>query len=370
MFGVLSMLEKIATKVVAKYMRKGNMSRCLRDILPATNLTKEQREVVADIVHDVVRWKKLYDRILDERDIEKIPENYVQLAIDGAHKDAHSNSFEYQYSCSNYVTNILKDKVEWAKYLNEKPPTTLCVNLNKSSTADVIKILKKEKMPVERSKLETAVLTTSIGRYSSVIKNRYAHVQDESSQLISYIAVNMGDKILDFCAGNGGKSLSMASITRNGKTLHAYEINVKKRVTLEQRCKEYNANILIEESIPDKMFDVVLVDAPCTGIGAARRNPEAKYVDGPGDFPEIQLKILKDAAQKVIDGGTLIYSLCTFTPEETEGVVKQFSKISDFKVNKAYNFTHSDLILKNRYGAFTNVPNGDIFFVSILRKDK
>ena len=370
MFGVLSMLEKFATKVVAKYLRKGNMSRCLRDILPATDLTKEQREVVADIVHGVVRWKKLYDKLLDERSIEKLPESYVQLALEGAHNNAHSNSVEYRYSCSEYIANILKDKLEWVKYLNEKPPTTLCVNQNKSSKAEVIETLKKEKMPVGLSKLETAVLTTSIGKYSSVIKNRYAHVQDESSQLISYITVNLGDKILDFCAGSGGKSLSMASITKNKKTLHTYEINVKKRMTLEQRCRDYDAKVLVEEDLADKMFDVVLVDAPCTGIGAARRNPEAKYVEESGDFPEIQLKILMDAAQKVVDEGSLVYSLCTFTPEETEGVIKQFSKTSGFKVSKAYDFTYSNLLLKNRYGAFANVPNGDIFFVSILRKEK
>ncbi|MCX6667751.1 MAG: RsmB/NOP family class I SAM-dependent RNA methyltransferase [Euryarchaeota archaeon] len=364
------MLEKIATKVVAKYLRKGNMSRCLRDILPATDLTKEQREIVAETVHDVVRWKKLYDKLLDERSIEKLPENYVQLALEGAHKNVHTTSFEYQYSCSEYVANILKDKLDWARHLNEKPPTTLCVNQNKSSKAEVIEALKKEKMPVGLSKLETAVITTSIAKYSSVIKNRYAHVQDESSQLISYITVNLGDKILDFCAGSGGKSLSMASITKNKKTLHAYEINAKKRMTLEQRCREYDAKVLVEEDVPDKMFDVVLVDAPCTGIGAARRNPEAKYVEGSGDFPEIQLKILMDAAQKVVDGGSLIYSLCTFTPEETEDVIKQFSKTSGFKVAKANDFGYPNLLLKSKYGAFANVPNGDIFFVSILRKEK
>ncbi len=363
------MLEKIATKVVAKYMRKGNMSRCLRDILPATDLTKEQREVVAETVHDVVRWKKLYDKLLDERNMGKLPESYVQLALEFAHKNAHAASFEYQYSCSDYVANILKDKLEWARYLNEKPPTTLCVNQNKSSKAEVMETLEKEKMSVGLSKLETAVLTTSIGKYSSVIKNRCAHVQDESSQLISYITVNLGDKILDFCAGSGGKSLSMASITKNKKTLHAYEINAKKRMTLEQRCREYDANVLVEEDVPDKMFDVVLVDAPCTGIGAARRNPEAKYVEGSGDFPEIQLKILEEAAKKVIDDGSLIYSLCTFTPEETEGVIKLFSKTSGFKVAKANDFGYPNLLLKSKYGAFTNVPNGDIFFVSILRKE-
>jgi len=370
MLGVLSMLEKIATKVVAKYLKKGNMSRCLRDILPSTNLTKEEREIVADVVHDVVRWKKLYDTLLDESITEKVPESYVKLTLEGAQNKAHFDSIEYQYSCSDYVAKILEDKLKWAKYLNEKPPTTLCVNLNKSNKSEAIKTLKKENMPVTQSKLETAVITTSIGRYSSLIKDGYAHVQDESSQLIAYIAVAFGDKILDFCAGSGGKSLSMASITRNKKILHAYDINVKKKAALEQRCMKYDAKVLIEAEIPDKVFDVVLVDAPCSGIGAARRNPEAKYIDGAGNFPKIQLEILMEAAKKVIDGGSLIYSLCTFTPEETEGVTKQFLKTSDFKVTKIYDFNYSDLLLKNKYGAFTNVPNGDIFFVSILIKDK
>ena len=362
------MIDKVATKVIAKYLEKGNMSRCLRDILPSSKLTLEQRDNVAEIVHDFIRWKKLYDHIIEERDIAKLPEIYVQLAVVKAQTGAKSLPFDYRYSCSGYVAKILKKRESLAKYLNERPPTTLCSNLNKSSTKEVINILNEEKLPASLSKLETAVLTTSNGRYSSAIKNRYAHVQDESSQLISYIAANMGDNILDFCAGNGGKSLTMASITRNKKNLHSYDLNLKKRTTIRQRSMEYNANLVVEDKPPKKKFDVILVDAPCTGIGAARRNPEAKYVEGPGDFPQIQFGILNDAARMINDEGIILYSICTITPEETKDVVEKFSKQKNFKIIGLNNHPYSELLIKNKYGAFTNIPGGDLFFISMLQE--
>jgi len=362
------MIDKIATKIIDKYLKKGNMSRCLRDILPSSNLTVEQRDDVAEIVHDVVRWKKLYDHIIKERGIKKLPETYVQLAVVRAHIGEKNLPFDYRYSCSEYLAKILKKREALAKYLNERPPTTLCANLNKSSTAEIIKILSEEKLPAIQSKLETAVLTTSNGRYSSAIKKRYAHVQDESSQLISHMAVNLGNNILDFCAGNGGKSLSMASITKNKKTIHAYDVNPKKRATIKQRSVEYDANIVVEEEPPEKKFDLVVVDAPCTGIGVARRNPEAKYVEGPGDFPQIQLNILQDAAKTVNEGGFILYSVCTITPEETKDVVENFSKRNRFKIIELNKNPYSKLLMKNRYGAFTNVPGGDLLFVSLLQK--
>jgi len=364
------MLEKIATKVIWKYLKKGNMSRCLRDILPSTNLTREQRESVADIVHDVVRWKRLYDLILDEEGSERTAENYVRLAVNGAQKNAHLYPFEYQCSCSDYVANLLKDQMAWAKYLNDKPPTTLCVNFNTSSTKEVVNALKKENLLAKLSKIETAVLTGSNARYSSVIKNRYAHVQDESSQLISCLTLSLGDSILDFCAGNGGKSLSMASMAHNKKRIHAYEINEKKRAVIKQRCTEYNAKTVVEEQQPTSMFDVVLVDAPCSGIGAARRNPDAKYVEGNNEFTKLQLKILKDAAKNVNSKGFILYSVCTITPEETDEVIKQFTKKKEFKVYNFKEFEYSEFLKQNKYGAFTAVPDGDLFFVSLLKKEK
>ena len=360
--------KAVAIQVIAKYLKKNKMAMCLRDILPNSGLSLEQRQNVADIAHDVVRWKRLYSHILEENDLAKNADAYVNLAINSKQNDYKTDDFEIKYSVSSYVASLFKNKLKWIKYLNEKPPTTLCVNFNKSNAEEVSNILEMESLPVEKSILETAVLTSSTGRYSSAVTKNFAHVQDESSQLISYFAVNLGDNILDFCAGNGGKSLAMASITRNRKKIFAYDINLRKRLTLEQRSKQYNAKISVLEKPSEKKFDVVFVDAPCTGIGAARRNPEAKYVEGSGKYPEMQLKILEEAVQYVKPEGFLFYTVCTFTPDETQEVVKKFLKEKDFKISNLNNTFYKQFLEKTSTGSFIFLPKGDIFFISLLKK--
>jgi len=363
------MIEQVATCVVTKYLKKGNMARCLRDILPSSGLTKEQREGVAEIVHDVVRWKKLYEHILVNRGSAQHPELYVQLAVEGAQAEASEYPFEFRYSCSSYVVGTLKEYGEWAGYLNEKPPTTLCINFNKSNPEQVMDMLHKEHIFSERSILDTAVLTTSVSKYSQVLQQRYVHVQDENSQFIAHLAASLGQSIFDFCAGNGGKSLAMASLSRNTKKLFAYDTNAGKRAILTKRCGDYGASVQVEESVPERVFDIVLVDAPCTGLGAARRNPEAKYIEGPGDFPKMQLSILQQAAGNIRKDGFLLYSVCTITPEETSQVIQQVVKNTDLSVAPLTNVIHKEFLQRTTQGAFTVLPRGDLFFISLLRKE-
>jgi len=367
---VSSMEETVAARIITKYLKKGNMARCLRDILPSTGLSKKQREEIAEIVHTIVRWKRLYEHMIHSRGLNDSATTYVKLALEGAQADASSFPFEFRYSCSPYVANLLKDHGDWAEFLNETPPTTLCVNFNKSTIDDVMSMLQQEALPAERSLLATAILTSSISKYSKVIQQRFAHVQDESSQLVSLLTASLGEPIFDYCAGNGGKSLAIASMTKNQKKLHAYEMNAAKRTTLKRRCSEYNANVTVEDNLSEKKYDVVLVDAPCTGLGAARRNPEAKYVESPGDLPQTQVSILKQAAENVKSGGVLFYAVCTMTSEETTQVIQTFVKKNVFTLFQFDDLPHTEFLLKNKYGAFTTLPRGDVFFLSVLKKEQ
>jgi len=364
------MEEKVAARIITKYLKKGNMARCLRDILPSSGLSKAQREEIAEFIHDVVRWKRLYEHIIDSRGLKHSPETYVKLAVDGSQADASSYPFEYHYSCSPYVADVLKDHGEWAEFLNEAPPTTLCVNFNNSTIDEVMSMLHQEALPAERSILKTAILTTSISKYSKVIQQHFAHVQDESSQLVSLLTASFGESIFDYCAGNGGKCLAIASITKNGKKLYAYEMNAAKRTILKRRCSEYNANVTVEDNPSEKKYDIVLVDAPCTGLGAARRNPEVKYVESPGDLPLTQESILKQAAGNVNVGGVLFYAVCTITPEETTQVIQSFVQKNEFTLSPFDKLPHTEFLLKNKYGAFTTLPRGDLFFLSVLKKEQ
>ncbi|MBN1861072.1 MAG: RsmB/NOP family class I SAM-dependent RNA methyltransferase [Candidatus Thermoplasmatota archaeon] len=365
---MVAMEKKIAVQIIRKYLKKGNMARCLRDILPSAGLSKDQRQQIADIVHTVVRWRRLYEHIIDSRGLSPAAETYLQLALDGAQSDAVSYPFEYRYSCSSYVAGILKDHAEWAEILNETPPTTLCINFNRTTSTELIALLQQESLPMEQGILPTALHTTSVSKYSKVIQHRYAHVQDESSQLVSHIAVFLGDSIYDMCAGNGGKSLAMASMVKNGKNMHAYEKNDEKRRTLKRRCDEYDASVIVENHPSDASFDVVLVDAPCSGLGAARRNPEAKYVDGVGMYPQTQMTLLRQAAQNLKPKGHLIYAVCTITPEETEQVIHNFMQQTGFTLVPYENVLYGKYLQRNDFGLFLRVSRGDLFFLSVLRK--
>jgi 16S rRNA (cytosine967-C5)-methyltransferase len=362
--------EKVALRVITKYLKKGNMARCLRDILPSTGLSKKQREEIVELVHDIVRWKRLYEHIISRRGLSSTAETYLTLARDGAQADAASHSFEYRYSCSSYVAGILKDYGDWAEFLNETPPTTLCINFNKSTREEVIGILHEETLSAEPALLQTALCTTSVSKYSNVIQQHLAHVQDEGSQLISYLTTTLGDSLFDYCAGSGGKSLAIASMMKNSKDLHAYEINAKKRATLQQRCEQYGATVIIHETPAKIRADAVLVDAPCTGLGAARRNPEAKYIESPGDLPRIQLAIMNQAAETVKPGGYLLYAVCTITPEETSQVIDAFVKNHDFTITPIDSLPYTEYLQQTPGGAFTTLPRSDLFFISLLRKEK
>jgi len=111
--------EKITARIITKYLKKGNMTRCLRDILPSSDLSKEQREKIAELIHDVVRWKKLYEHIMEIDGLKPSPENYIKLAMNGPQTYASSYPFEYRYSCSSYVANVLKNHTEWTEFLNQ-----------------------------------------------------------------------------------------------------------------------------------------------------------------------------------------------------------------------------------------------------------
>jgi 16S rRNA (cytosine967-C5)-methyltransferase len=112
----------------------------------------------------------------------------------------------------------------------------------------------------------------------------------------------------------------------------------------------------------------VLVDAPCTGLGAARRNPEAKYIDGAGNFPQTQVSLLKQAETNVKAGGLLFYAVCTITPEETTGVIEKFINENGFSLLQLEDFQYNKYLLKNTNGFVTSLPRGDLFFISVLKK--
>ncbi|MFC1834673.1 16S rRNA (cytosine(967)-C(5))-methyltransferase RsmB [Thermodesulfobacteriota bacterium] len=162
-------------------------------------------------------------------------------------------------------------------------------------------------------------------------------VQDCASQMVApLLGIEPGDRVLDACAAPGGKTAHLAALASNDARIIAVD---KDPVRLEETrinlsrlgvtCVELECADSSEANILNRLglFDRVLVDPPCSGLGVLRHNPETKYKIRPTDparFAEQQSKLLTATSESLAPGGTLVYSVCTVTEEETTGVVNRF----------------------------------------------
>jgi len=164
----------------------------------------------------------------------------------------------------------------------------------------------------------------------------YCLVQDESSMLVGYaVDPRAGNVVIDACAAPGGKSTHLAILGGEDCRVIAVDINARRLEALRNTVHRMGlANIDVREGDSTRLMesvatsaDIVLVDAPCSGLGTLQRNPELKWRRLPGDIAELaglQLALLRGCAANVRKGGTLVYSVCTYSREETVDVVAAF----------------------------------------------
>lgn len=160
-------------------------------------------------------------------------------------------------------------------------------------------------------------------------------VQDEGSQLLALLTgARRGEMVCDFCAGAGGKTLALGAMMKNSGRLYAFDVaekrlaNLKPRLARSQLSNVHPQLIANENDIKVKRlvgkFDRVLVDAPCSGLGTLRRNPDLKWRQTPDSVLELiakQAAILNAAARLLKLGGRLVYATCSLLPEENEAIV-------------------------------------------------
>ena len=221
----------------------------------------------------------------------------------------------------------------------------LRVNTIKGNREDVLK-----KMLAENTSNEDIIAVTPhspIGIRMAARLNISKHVlftegkievQDEGSQLLAYlVAPKRGQMIADFCAGAGGKTLAIGALMKNTGRLYAFDISEKRLLNLGQRLKRsglsnLHAQVISSETDPklkrlNGKFDRVLVDAPCSGMGTLRRNPDLKWRFEAQDIAELNVKqtnILARAAKLTKAGGRLIYATCSLLNDENEVIAEAF----------------------------------------------
>jgi 16S rRNA (cytosine967-C5)-methyltransferase len=163
-------------------------------------------------------------------------------------------------------------------------------------------------------------------------------VQDEGSQLIGHlVAPTRHDLVVDFCAGAGGKSLMLGAMMRSQGRVYAFDVAAGRLGRLKPRLKRSGLSNLHPHQITGEhdpkvkrlagKIDRVLVDAPCSGLGTLRRNPDLKWRQSPQSVAEMRVKqasILRSAAALVKPGGRLVYATCSLLTEENEDIVGSF----------------------------------------------
>jgi 16S rRNA (cytosine967-C5)-methyltransferase len=163
-----------------------------------------------------------------------------------------------------------------------------------------------------------------------VWRDGWIEPQDEGSQLLALlVAAQPGERIADWCAGAGGKTLALAAAMQDRGELWAMDIDAKRLQRLQPRLQRAGVHCVRvrapEDALPDAGFDAVLVDAPCSATGTWRRQPEARLK--PLDLPALvhaQSQILGEAARWVRPGGRLVYATCSLLPAENTQVVERF----------------------------------------------
>ena len=155
-------------------------------------------------------------------------------------------------------------------------------------------------------------------------------IQDEGSQLAgALVDARPGMRVLDLCAGAGGKTLLLAAALQGEGRVDAYDIDREALERLRHRAERAGvaATVRILQGAPEESYDAVLVDAPCSALGSIRRGPDVRWRTDVASFarwPPIQRALLETALARVRPGGRIVYVTCTIRPEENEDVVDAF----------------------------------------------
>ena len=378
-----------ADKVVARALKKDK------------RWGSSDRKFVAETIYEIVRWKRLYAEIAevkepfdrdnlwrmfaawavlrgypipDWRQLEGTPERKIKGRFDEL-----SRIRVFKESIPDWMDALgvaeLGEK-KWATEItaqNQPAKVILRTNTLKTTREKLRAILmdlniETEYLPDQPNAL---VLKERANVFlTDAFKDGFFEVQDASSQLVAaFLDVAPGMRVVDTCAGAGGKTLHMASLMENKGQLIAMDLYESKLKQLKLRAKR-NGAFNIEYRIIDstkvikklhEKADRVLIDAPCSGLGVLKRNPDAKWKLQPefiDNIKKVQAEVLENYSKIVKPGGKLVYATCSILPSENENQIKNFLKT---EIGKQFTFTKDVKILASETGF-------DGFYMALLER--
>ncbi|HKB59629.1 MAG TPA: RsmB/NOP family class I SAM-dependent RNA methyltransferase [Gallionellaceae bacterium] len=234
-----------------------------------------------------------------------------------------------------------EDILALGRAMQNPAPLDLRVNTFLSSRSEALEQLKAEGMDVSATPWSPIGIRLrgkpALNKHPLFLSGK-VEVQDEGSQLLGFLlAPKRNDMVVDFCAGAGGKTLMLGAMMNSQGRLYAFDVSEKRLTNLKTRLKRSGLSNLHPQVIAHEndqkikrlagKIDRVLVDAPCSGMGTLRRNPDLKFRQSPQSVAELtekQASILAAASRLVKPGGRLVYATCSLLPEENRGIVDAF----------------------------------------------
>lgn len=330
------------------------------------------RKFVAETIYDIVRWKRLYAEIAEIKEpfdranlwrlfsvwcvlkgialpdwnqIEPTPTRRIKGRF-----DTLSKTRKFRESIPDWIDELGVDELgeslwtEELAALNEQAPVVLRTNRLKTSREKLLIQLRSENILCETipNYPDALQLTERANVFrTQAFKDGLFEVQDASSQLVAaFLNPAPGMRVVDACAGAGGKTLHLASLMENKGQLIAmdiYESKLKKLKIRARRNGVHNVDTrLIDSTKPIKKLydkaDRVLIDAPCSGLGVLRRNPDTKWKLKSAFLDEIrntQQDLLMRYSKMVKPGGKLVYATCSVLPSENQEQIERFLQSQD-----------------------------------------
>lgn len=361
------------------------------------------RAFIAETTYDIVRWKRLYAEIAEVKlpfDRDKLWRLFAVWATlrgirlpDWKYFDGTpTRKIKGRFDELSKIRKFRESIPDWLDSLGETELgadiwTKELASLNKQAEVILrVNTLKISKEQLQNQLFDQNIESEFIKGYPNALKlkermnvflteefkNGLFEVQDASSQLVAeFLEAQPGMRVVDACAGAGGKALHLASLMENKGQIIALDLYENKLAELKRRAKRNGAHN-IETRVIDSTkaikklhdkADRVLLDAPCSGLGILRRNPDAKWKLQPefiDNIKETQQEILQQYSKMVKPGGKLVYATCSILPSENQ---QQVDKFLTSESGKDFTFVKDKKVLSHQSGY-------DGFYMALLEKKK
>ena len=359
------------------------------------------RGFIAETTYDIVRWKRLYAKIAEVKEPFDRPNLFRMFTVWATLKgikipdwpqfeNTPTRKIKGRFDELSKIRKYKESIPDWldelgVKELGEKWDKEIHSLNQLASVVLRVNTLKATKEQVQNALTEAGIETEILKGYPQALKlkeranvfvtdafkNGWFEVQDASSQKVAkFLNPKPGTRVVDTCAGAGGKSLHLAALMENKGQVIALDIYEGKLKELKRRAKRDGAHnietrVIDSTKVIKKLLgkaDKILIDAPCSGLGVLKRNPDSKWKLQPEFLERIkdtQKEIIESYSRMVKPGGQMVYATCSILPSENENQVSSFLKS---EAGKDFKFIKEEKVSPSESGY-------DGFYMALLQKN-